>query len=206
MAGQQQSQREGGPLDGWERPQPGGLGAPGPRWDGAHGVASGDSAGEVEDGRLLLPSGLELPLAGFWWRAGSYAIDFITIWVGLIVIAAMWGGDALTADARTPAAQAAAARVYAIGLTFQIAYYWLWNSIGWSPGKRVLGMRIVTDGGHPPGAARGLARTLVAIVSAMPLWLGYMWAARDKRRQTWHDKAARTFVVRMPPPEDDVDE
>ena len=170
------------------------------------GPAGGDSAGEVAAGRLLLPSGLELPLAGFWWRAGSYAIDFITIWVGLIVIAALWGGSALTSDAGTPAAQAAAARVYAIGLTFQIAFYWIWNSIGWSPGKRVLGMRIVNDGGNPPGAARGLARTLVSIVSAMPLWLGYLWAARDRRRQTWHDKAAHTFVVRMPPPEDDADE
>ncbi len=193
-------------LDGWERPEPGGLGAPGPRWEGVDGSVRGDPAGEVTAGCLLLPSGVELPLAGFWWRVGSYAIDFITTWVGLIVIAALWGGDALTGNASTQAAQAAAARVYAIGLTFQIAYYWLWNSIGWSPGKRVLGMRIVTPGGSPPGVARGLARTLVAIVSAMPLWLGYVWAARDRRRQTWHDKAARTFVVRIRPPEDDADE
>lgn len=170
------------------------------------GPARDAAGGEAPAGRLLLPSGLELPLAGFWLRAGGYAIDFVTIWVGLIVIAMMWGGDALAGDASTPAAQAAAARVYAIGLTFQIAYYWLWNSIGWSPGKRVLGMRIVTVGGHPPGVARGFARTLVGIVSSMPLWLGYLWAARDGRRQTWHDKAARTFVVRMRTPDDGADE
>ena len=170
------------------------------------GPAGGDSAGEAAAGHMLLPSGLELPLAGFWWRAGSYAIDAITIWVGLIVIGALLGDDSLTAEARTPAAQAAAARAYAIGVIFQIAYYWLWNSIGWSPGKRVLGMRIITDEGDPPGVARGLARTLVAVVSTMPLWLGYLWAARDPRRQTWHDKAARTFVVRRSPPEDGADE
>jgi uncharacterized RDD family membrane protein YckC len=75
-------------------------------------------------------------------------------------------------------------------------YRWVWNAIGWSPGKRLLGLRTIDRHGRPPGMQRGLQRALFAIVSDVPLWLGYAFAAWDPERRTWHDRFASTWVVR----------
>jgi uncharacterized RDD family membrane protein YckC len=37
----------------------------------------------------------------------------------------------------------------------------------------------------------------VAIFSGLVLLLGYLWAIWDANKQTWHDKAAGSFVVRV---------
>ena len=67
-----------------------------------------------------------------------------------------------------------------------------------SLGKLALGLRVVRRSGGRPGAELGLARTAVAVLASGPaLGLGYLWAFWDDRRQTWHDKVASTYVVRV---------
>jgi uncharacterized RDD family membrane protein YckC len=65
----------------------------------------------------------------------------------------------------------------------------------------VLGLRIVAaeDGGHVP-IGRLVARYLGYILSSIPFGLGFLWMLWDARKQTWHDKMARTLVVRDLPP------
>jgi uncharacterized RDD family membrane protein YckC len=67
---------------------------------------------------------------------------------------------------------------------------------GWTPGKRVLGMRVedaVRAG--TIGWVRGLLRRVTFFISALPLGLGLLWPVWDRRRQTWHDKIARSVVT-----------
>ena len=64
-------------------------------------------------------------------------------------------------------------------------------------GQRVVGLRIVGDDGRAPGAGGGFGRTIGAILSGLALGLGYLWATWDGRKQTWHDKIASTYVVRV---------
>ncbi|MCS7313728.1 MAG: RDD family protein, partial [Acidobacteria bacterium] len=80
----------------------------------------------------------------------------------------------------------------------------LWNDVylpatrGYSLGKRMLGLRIHTvDGQSPIGMGKALVRFLSRFLSGMCLYLGYLWALFDARRQTWHDKFAGTVVVRV---------
>lgn len=75
-------------------------------------------------------------------------------------------------------------------------YWTVSNALGASPGKLAVGIRIVRQDGRRPGVGRGLARTVVSIASAWALGLGYFWAFWDQQRQTWHDKAAGTYVMR----------
>jgi uncharacterized RDD family membrane protein YckC len=49
--------------------------------------------------------------------------------------------------------------------------------------------------GGAPTLARLVTRYLAYLVSALPLFLGFVWIAIDRRRQGWHDKIARTMVV-----------
>ena len=116
----------------------------------------------------------------------------------LIAIAFIVGGEAIAGDTATdPAAQAALQRASMVGWLFQLGYHWLWNSLGWSPGKRVFGLRIVTFEGGAPGLGRGFARTAGTLLSLVLLVAGYFWAAWDRRGQTWHDKIAGTYVVKV---------
>ena len=74
---------------------------------------------------------------------------------------------------------------------------WIADSLGGTLGKRAVGIRVVHEKTYDaPGLGSGFVRTLVSIISALPLGLGYLWAAWDTKGQTWHDKAAGTLVVR----------
>lgn len=72
----------------------------------------------------------------------------------------------------------------------------LWWSLQGSPGKLLLGCRIVdARSGANPQAWQVVVRMLGYSVSILPLGLGVFWMLWDRRRQTWHDKLARTVVV-----------
>jgi uncharacterized RDD family membrane protein YckC len=76
-----------------------------------------------------------------------------------------------------------------------------WVTRQGTPGKWVLGLRIVAaeDGGPVP-IGRLVLRYVGYLVSSIPLGLGFLWALWDARGQAWHDKMARTLVVRDLPP------
>jgi len=61
---------------------------------------------------------------------------------------------------------------------------------GQTLGKKVMGLRVTPV----PGWGTAIVRTLMKIVSALPLYLGFFWMLWDKKGQTWHDKVANTNV------------
>lgn len=70
---------------------------------------------------------------------------------------------------------------------------------GWTPGKRLLHMRVAdADHGGPIGWPRALLRRLAFLVSAVPFYIGLLWPIWDSRRQTFHDKIARSVVTAEP--------
>ena len=69
---------------------------------------------------------------------------------------------------------------------------------GWTPGSRLLRMRIVRLDGTAPGLRWGVMRAAGAVLSETPLWLGHVWAFWDPKYQTWHDRIAGTVVVEVP--------
>ena len=64
-------------------------------------------------------------------------------------------------------------------------------------------MRVVRADGQRPGLGVGFARTVCWPLSALALGLGYLWPLLplftrfNRCRQTWHDKLAGTYVVRV---------
>jgi len=71
-----------------------------------------------------------------------------------------------------------------------------WRYCGATPGKIALAVKIVdAQSGQPPGTARLVVRFLCYFVSAVPLYLGFLWILVDRRKQGWHDKIARTIVI-----------
>ena len=76
------------------------------------------------------------------------------------------------------------------------------GSRGQTPGKQLLKIKVVdaADQGTPIGYQRALRRWLsTALLWALftfPGVIDHLWPLRDSRRQTLHDKLARSVVVR----------
>lgn len=83
-----------------------------------------------------------------------------------------------------------------IGASIAIGYpVGFWVLLGQTPGKLLLGLRIVRVNGQPMSIRRALLRYGGYWLSAIPLGLGFLWVLVDARRQGWHDKVAGTYVT-----------
>ena len=87
--------------------------------------------------------------------------------------------------------------VIAVGLNLSITLLYdvcFWMLAGQTPGKSLLGVRIVTVDGGRVRFWPGVRRWLGYFVSAI-LFLGFLWVLVDNRRQGFHDKLAGTVVI-----------
>ena len=84
--------------------------------------------------------------------------------------------------------------VIATGLTY--AYVLLfWGLAGGTPGKLILGLRIVDPDGNTIGIGKSLLRLVGYHFSATLAFLGFIWIGVDRLHQGWHDRLALTYVI-----------
>jgi uncharacterized RDD family membrane protein YckC len=84
-----------------------------------------------------------------------------------------------------------------VAFVVSLGYFWFFNARGQTLGQAALGVRIIDAEGNAPGYPRALGRVLASYISAIPLGLGYLWAAFHPQKRTWHDSIAGTWVVRV---------
>lgn len=84
-------------------------------------------------------------------------------------------------------------------LVVSFVYHWLlvayWD--GQTIGKRVLNIRVARPDGSPVDLAVAAARSGMRLVSGLAFGLGFLWAAWDPEKRTWHDSVADTRVFRV---------
>ena len=93
--------------------------------------------------------------------------------------------------------------VVSVGLTayvlWTIAYFvGFWSTTGETPGDRVMRCRVVATDGGGLGLRRCVLRFVGLVLSAAPLFAGYLMILFDSRRRALHDRLARTVVVESP--------
>jgi uncharacterized RDD family membrane protein YckC len=126
--------------------------------------------------------------AGFWPRAAALVIDGLI--VAVIVVPVMVLGFGIREV--EPGEWWELAVLGAVAL----AVVGFWRTCGATPGKIALALRIVdAKTGAPPKTLQLIVRFIAYAVSALPLYLGFLWVAVDRRKQGWHDKIAGTIVV-----------
>ncbi len=83
------------------------------------------------------------------------------------------------------------------GLLLGVTYHWyfLTQHNGQTPGKMVMGIRVVKTDGTPLTAADAVLRYLGYHLNTAFFMLGWLWALADANQQGLHDKLANTFVV-----------
>jgi uncharacterized RDD family membrane protein YckC len=127
---------------------------------------------------------------GFWQRLAAFLIDCLVVFVvyGPLVVMA-FGSEYFSLE--MPRYWDAAT-----GLVIAVGTLLFWRYQGATPGKIAVSAKIVdAETGGPPTTGRLVMRFLGYIVSALPLCLGFVWIALDRRKQGWHDKIAGTVVI-----------
>ncbi len=119
--------------------------------------------------------------AGFWRRLAAYIIDH-TILTFIFVILALFGGlGALLA--------------VAVSIAYLVGF---WSSTGQTPGKAVVGVRIVNPDGSAISTGSAFVRYLGYIVSGLILGIGFLMIAFHPRKLGLHDTIAGTQVIVVP--------
>lgn len=143
--------------------------------------------------------------AGFWRRAGAYAIDAVILVVGLSAI--VWFVSAL----RLPPPGEAKGGLFQIlaridGLFLLLvcalgwpAYFVLFESSRWqaTPGKRVFGIGVTDRDGQAVSFLRALGRHAAALANYATFGLGYLLIALPPEKRGLHDHLAGTRVLCM---------
>lgn len=136
--------------------------------------------------------------AGFWIRVAAYLIDVIILAVvvgglsvGLLMVAGMLRAQIQSIDLLMLPIQ------FVISLVLPAAYViGFWTKSGATPGKKAVGIKIVSADGGGIGAGTAMIRLLGYFVSSFIFCIGYIMIAFSDRKQGLHDVIAKTLVVR----------
>jgi uncharacterized RDD family membrane protein YckC len=80
-------------------------------------------------------------------------------------------------------------------------FLFFWYMAGRTPGKALLGLSVISTSARPLTMGQVVRRLIGYWLSALPLFLGFLWILVDDRRQAWHDKLADTNVIYGDTPE-----
>jgi uncharacterized RDD family membrane protein YckC len=147
--------------------------------------------------------------AGFWRRLVAYVIDGVIINIIfavllIIVIIAHLAGAASDGTAVFSAMMNAESlsftgvAVFGFYIVLFIGYFTYFHGInGRTPGKMLLGLQVLSVDGTPVGFGIAFLRSVGYLLSAI-FYIGFIWAAFDRKKQGWHDKIAATVVIIRP--------
>ena len=137
----------------------------------------------------------DYPAAGFGRRLGAIFYDLIVL-LGILLIAGLPLPllDSFTSDMRWAAF---IKPTYLLGVIF-LYLGGFWVTGGQTVGMKAWRLRIICQNGQPLSWQKALARYLSACLSVASFGLGFIWAAVDRKKQSWHDKLSGTHLIWCP--------
>jgi uncharacterized RDD family membrane protein YckC len=172
---------------------------------------------------MLSPEGvaLELPVSGPAPRILAYAVDLLLVLIVMVLLLALatassafidwvtsWSGELQESIEENPGDPNAVLLgllpvlmiMILLGALGEILYFVFWESVtdGRSPGKALLGLRVVGPGGAPLDFRSSLIRNALRLVDILPsaYVVGLISTVLSSKGRRLGDHAAGTFVVR----------
>lgn len=132
---------------------------------------------------------------GFWKRVAAAVIDTLILLVVIVpALVAIYGREYLV---RVQGGGFAGFWDFLIQVVMPaVGVILFWKYRGATPGKMAISAKIVdarTLGA--PSTGRLVVRYVAYLASMLPLLLGFVWIAIDRRKQGFHDKIADTVVI-----------
>jgi uncharacterized RDD family membrane protein YckC len=119
------------------------------------------------------------PRAAFLDRLAAFALDVFLVLLAYQIL------DIFRRDSA----------FFVLLLAYHIGF-WSWK--GTTVGGIICQLRVVRMDGAPLRFADALVRGLASIFSLAVFGLGGLWILKDPERQSWHDRIAGTYVVKVP--------
>ena len=151
--------------------------------------------------------------AGFISRTVGVVIDFVIVYLGIIMVAWFTQGALSMVGIDVSNCQASdivlpfvllktitcyAGHWFLIGLAAlgpSIYFVLFWTLGGQTIGDYTVGVKIVRTDGGDVGFVRAVIRWLGFLLCLLTLGIGFVWVIIDDKREGWHDKIAHTCVV-----------
>lgn len=140
----------------------------------------------------------QVQYAGFWRRSLAFSLDLLLISIiTSALLTSLFGYDRLM---QLPQASQLSPQDWGVLLLEQllpalwtIGFWLLWMA---TPGKLLLDSQVLDADSLQRARPRQLImRYFGYILSILPLGLGFIWIAFNKRKQGWHDKLSNTVVI-----------
>ena len=139
---------------------------------------------------------------GFFRRALAYTVDNVVqmLIIYAFIIAGLYAlkkGTAFTgAGLSVEHMLSLTGPIALLSLIVNAGYFTFFHwAAGQTPGKMILGLKVVMKDGTPVTLGRSFLRWFGYTVSALPLMLGYLMVLIDRQKQALHDKIAGTYVI-----------
>ena len=133
--------------------------------------------------------------AGFWIRVVASIIDSVLLMaVTIPLLYLIYGSSFMSPEG------GAIKGVWHLVISYifpivAVVLFWVYKSA--TPGKMVCGLKVIGLGASEKiTVGQAVGRYFSYIPSAIVFGLGYIWVAFDKEKQGWHDKLAKTAVIK----------
>jgi uncharacterized RDD family membrane protein YckC len=141
---------------------------------------------------------------GFWIRSVAYAVDIVILFIARYPITLIFW--IISDDFNLFGGLRRGHSNIGLNVLFQAI-----NVLAWflyfivmdvrfqtTLGKALFKLKVMTADMAPLNYRQATLREVFKIVSEVCCLAGMIWAAFDPRKQTWHDKVAKTLVVKSP--------
>lgn len=134
--------------------------------------------------------------ASFWRRLGALVIDTVILEVVAFVLSLFFGSS--TKGSGSVGFNLSGTPAIILQIVF-LAYSVLFTSkFGKTLGKMALKIKVVDPTTNlPPKFGKAIMREVIGkFVSSIAIGFGYLWVLWDAKKQGWHDKIAKTIVIK----------
>lgn len=144
--------------------------------------------------------------ASFWKRLLAYTIDLLPITLIVFIMSYFFFGFNEILQMRLSGGNdidirreflAARNNIRDLSLIIWIVYSLIADasSLQGTLGKKIMKIKVVSEDGARITIRRSMARNLFKLISAIPIYLGFIWILFNKKRRGWHDMVAKTYII-----------
>ena len=134
--------------------------------------------------------------AGFWIRFVAVFIDRVIVGIanGILLLVVFRANyfDYIDPNAAAEIDPTLTLLAFAVDMAYTV---FMWTRYGATLGKMAVGVIIVREDFGRITVGQAFGRYFAQILSGAIFLLGFIWAGFDRRKQSWHDKLAGTYVI-----------